>query len=115
MPYSGFLYAGLMIDAKGNAKTVEFNCRMGDPETQPIMLRLKSDLFELFELACAGSAGPGARSNGTGARRWAWCSPRPTIRTTPKKGAVITGLARTPNAPTTAWCFTPAPRSRATR
>ena len=55
IPYSGFLYAGLMIDAEGNAKTLEFNCRMGDPETQPIMLRLKSDLFELFELACAGT------------------------------------------------------------
>src|SRR3972149_6845337 len=44
-----------MIDAKGGVKTLEFNCRMGDPETQPIMLRLKSDLFELFELACAGA------------------------------------------------------------
>ena len=55
IPYSGFLYAGLMIDASGNAKTLEFNCRMGDPETQPIMLRLKSDLFELFELACTGT------------------------------------------------------------
>jgi phosphoribosylamine--glycine ligase len=53
--FSGFLYAGLMIDAKGSAKTLEFNCRMGDPETQPIMLRLKSDLFEVFELACAGA------------------------------------------------------------
>ena len=42
--YTGFLYAGLMIDKHGNPKTLEFNCRMGDPETQPIMLRLKSDL-----------------------------------------------------------------------
>jgi len=44
--YTGFLYAGLMIDAKGKVKTLEFNCRMGDPETQPIMLRLKSDLVD---------------------------------------------------------------------
>jgi phosphoribosylamine--glycine ligase len=48
IPYTGFLYAGLMIDAAGHPKTLEFNCRMGDPETQPIMLRLKSDLFEVF-------------------------------------------------------------------
>src|SRR5690606_19526745 len=44
IPFSGFLYAGLMIDDKGNPKTLEFNCRMGDPETQPIMARLKTDL-----------------------------------------------------------------------
>jgi phosphoribosylamine--glycine ligase len=44
IPYTGFLYAGLMIDAQGHPKTLEFNCRMGDPETQPIMMRLKSDL-----------------------------------------------------------------------
>ncbi|MEX1200260.1 MAG: phosphoribosylamine--glycine ligase [Methylophaga sp.] len=46
-PYTGFLYAGVMIDAAGAPKVVEFNCRFGDPETQPIMLRLKSDLVEL--------------------------------------------------------------------
>ena len=50
-PYIGFLYAGLMIDAEGNPKTVEFNCRLGDPETEPIMLRLKSDLVSLVEHA----------------------------------------------------------------
>ena len=48
MPFTGFLYAGLMIDAQGQPRTVEFNCHMGDPETQPIMMRLKSDLFELL-------------------------------------------------------------------
>ena len=48
IPYTGFLYAGLMIDAQGRPKTLEFNCRMGDPETQPIMMRLKSDLFDLL-------------------------------------------------------------------
>jgi len=54
MPYVGFLYAGLMIDRDGNPKTLEFNCRLGDPETQPIMLRLKSDLLELVERAIEG-------------------------------------------------------------
>jgi phosphoribosylamine---glycine ligase len=53
-PYSGFLYAGLMIDDAGNAKVLEFNCRLGDPETQPILLRLKSDLFDLVEHALEG-------------------------------------------------------------
>ena len=53
-PYTGFLYAGLMIDRKGNAKVLEFNCRLGDPETQPILMRLKSDLFELVEHAIDG-------------------------------------------------------------
>ncbi|MSQ51699.1 MAG: phosphoribosylamine--glycine ligase [Betaproteobacteria bacterium] len=53
-PYSGFLYAGLMIDSKGELRVLEFNCRLGDPETQPIMLRLKSDLFELIECAVEG-------------------------------------------------------------
>ena len=48
IPYTGFLYAGLMIDEKGLPKTLEFNCRMGDPETQPIMMRLKSDLVEVM-------------------------------------------------------------------
>ncbi len=55
LPYTGFLYAGLMIDKAGNTKTLEFNCRMGDPETQPIILRLKSDLLELLEHAVAGT------------------------------------------------------------
>jgi phosphoribosylamine---glycine ligase len=53
-PYSGFLYAGLMIDDAGNPKVLEFNCRLGDPETQPILLRLKSDLFDLVEHAMEG-------------------------------------------------------------
>jgi phosphoribosylamine--glycine ligase len=55
LPYVGFLYAGLMIDKAGNPKTLEFNCRLGDPETQPIILRLKSDLLELVERAVAGN------------------------------------------------------------
>ena len=48
IPYTGFLYAGLMIDSQGQPKTLEFNCRMGDPETQPIMMRLKTDLVEVM-------------------------------------------------------------------
>ncbi|HEY8710319.1 MAG TPA: phosphoribosylamine--glycine ligase, partial [Burkholderiaceae bacterium] len=54
IPYTGFLYAGLMIDASGQPRTVEFNCRLGDPETQPILMRLKSDLFELLMHATSG-------------------------------------------------------------
>ena len=53
IPYTGFLYAGLMIDAQGKPKTLEFNCRMGDPETQPIMMRLKTDLFDVMMAATA--------------------------------------------------------------
>jgi phosphoribosylamine--glycine ligase len=93
IPYSGFLYAGLMIDAAGNAKTVEFNCRMGDPETQPIMLRLKSDLFELFELACAGTLDQAEidwdRRTALGVVLAAANYPD-----APKKGAAITGLPK---------------------
>jgi phosphoribosylamine---glycine ligase len=55
IPFTGFLYAGLMIDHQGNARTLEFNCRMGDPETQPIMARIKSDLTQVFEHAIAGT------------------------------------------------------------
>ena len=54
IPYTGFLYAGLMITPDGKINTLEFNCRMGDPETQPIMMRLKSDLVELIEYAIDG-------------------------------------------------------------
>ncbi len=53
--YRGFLYAGLMIDSTGQAKVLEYNCRFGDPETQPIMMRLKSDLVALCLAACDGS------------------------------------------------------------
>jgi phosphoribosylamine--glycine ligase len=54
-PFTGFLYAGLMIDTRGNPRVVEFNARMGDPETQPIMMRLKSDFLTLVEHAIAGT------------------------------------------------------------
>ncbi len=55
IPFTGFLYAGLMIDAKGTPKTLEFNCRMGDPETQPIMARLKTDFVGVMEHAVNGT------------------------------------------------------------
>ena len=54
IPYTGFLYAGLMIDAKGQPKALEFNCRMGDPETQPILMRLKSDFSDVMAAAADG-------------------------------------------------------------
>jgi phosphoribosylamine--glycine ligase len=56
-PYTGFLYAGLMIGKDGSVKVVEFNCRLGDPETQPIMMRMKSDFAALIEHAVAGKLG----------------------------------------------------------
>ena len=52
--YTGFLYVGLMIDPAGQAKVVEYNCRFGDPETQPVLLRLQSDFTSLIEAALAG-------------------------------------------------------------
>lgn len=55
IPFTGFLYAGLMIGKDGSVKTLEFNARMGDPETQPIMMRLKSDAVQMFEHAIAGT------------------------------------------------------------
>ncbi|MDH0202439.1 phosphoribosylamine--glycine ligase [Comamonas aquatica] len=54
IPFTGFLYAGLMIDGNGHPKTLEFNTRMGDPETQPIMMRLKSDLVDVMQVAVDG-------------------------------------------------------------
>jgi len=56
IPFTGFLYAGLMIDPQGHVKTLEFNCRMGDPETQPIMVRLKTDLVDVLMAATATNA-----------------------------------------------------------
>ncbi|WP_310615251.1 phosphoribosylamine--glycine ligase [Limnohabitans sp.] len=56
IPFTGFLYAGLMIDPQGQVKTLEFNCRMGDPETQPIMARLKTDLVDVLLAATATHA-----------------------------------------------------------
>ncbi len=91
MPFTGFLYAGLMIDAKGQPRTVEFNCRMGDPETQPIMMRLKSDLFELLMHATGATLDKVElewdRRTALGVVMAAHGYPL-----TPRKGDVITGI-----------------------
>lgn len=55
LKYRGFLYAGIMVTVDGTPKVLEYNCRFGDPETQPILFRLKSDLLDLIEAACHGS------------------------------------------------------------
>ena len=92
-PYTGFLYAGLMIKPDGSAKTLEFNCRMGDPETQPIMMRLKTDLFTLIEHAVDGTLhtveAEWDRRVALGAVMAAAGYPDH-----PRVGAVITGLPR---------------------
>lgn len=90
-PYTGFLYAGLMIDEHGAPRVVEFNCRMGDPETQPIMARLKTDLVDLVEAAVKGTLdqveAEWDRRVALGVVLAAEGYPD-----APKKGAVITGL-----------------------
>lgn len=95
VPFTGFLYAGLMIDADGAPKVIEFNVRFGDPETQPVMLRLQSDLVDLVEAAIDGAlAGVEAQ----------W-DPRPSLGVvlaakpypeTPIVGDVISGLGDVP-------------------
>ena len=94
IPFTGFLYAGLMIDASGAPKVIEFNVRFGDPETQPVMLRLQSDLVDLVEAAID------ARLHEVEAR---W-DPRPSLGVvmaaanypdTPRTGDVIHGLDAT--------------------
>ena len=91
--FTGFLYAGLMIDSEGHARALEFNCRMGDPETQPIMLRLKSNLLEIFEHAVAGTLdtieAEWDRRAALGVVMAAHNYPE-----TPRKGDLITGLPR---------------------
>ena len=91
MPFTGFLYAGLMIDANGQPRTVEFNTRMGDPETQPIMMRLKSDLFEVLMHATDGTLDQAElqwdRRAALGVVMAAGGYPL-----SPRKGDVITGL-----------------------
>ena len=91
IPYTGFLYAGLMIDAQGNPKTLEFNCRMGDPETQPIMARLKTDMVTLVEHAINGTLDTiepeWDRRTALGVVMAAANYPE-----TPRKGDVITGI-----------------------
>jgi phosphoribosylamine--glycine ligase len=91
--YTGFLYAGLMIDAQNNIKVLEFNCRMGDPETQPILLRLKSDLMVLLEHAIAGTLD---KVEAEWDRRTALgvVLAAANYPDTPRKGDAITGLPK---------------------
>ncbi|HBK47729.1 MAG TPA: phosphoribosylamine--glycine ligase [Xanthomonadaceae bacterium] len=95
VPFTGFLYAGLMIDQSGAPKVIEFNVRFGDPETQPVMLRLQSDLLELVEAAIDGRLD-------TVQAQW---DPRPSLGVvlaarpypeTPRTGDVIAGLDAVP-------------------
>jgi phosphoribosylamine--glycine ligase len=92
--FTGFLYAGLMIKPDGSLKVLEFNCRMGDPETQPIMLRLKSDLTELVDAAIDGRLDKietdWDRRVALGVVLAAHNYPE-----TPRKGDVIAGLGKT--------------------
>jgi phosphoribosylamine--glycine ligase len=92
-PYSGFLYAGVMIDAAGAPRTLEFNCRLGDPETQPIMLRLKSDLVDLLQHALDGTLD---RIDAEWDRRSALCVviAAAGYPDQPRKGDPISGLDR---------------------
>jgi len=98
IPYTGFLYAGVMIDAAGQPKALEFNCRLGDPETQPIMTRLKSDLVELLLNAVNATL---AEVDATWDRRTALgvVLAAAGYPDHPRKGDVIAGLDRiTPEA-----------------
>lgn len=93
IPYTGFLYAGLMIGEDDSIKVLEFNCRMGDPETQPIMFRLKSDLVDLLEVAIEGGLD---KVEAQWDRRVALgvVLAAANYPETPRKGDVIFGLAK---------------------
>jgi phosphoribosylamine--glycine ligase len=102
IPYTGFLYAGLMIDPQGQVKTLEFNCRMGDPETQPILMRLKTDFLDVMLAATE----PGGLENME--LEWDRRTALGVVLaahgypSTPRKGDAITGL---PAASETAMVF----------
>jgi phosphoribosylamine--glycine ligase len=93
IPFTGFLYAGLMIGKDGSVKTLEFNCRMGDPETQPILMRLRSDFVELLEHGIAGTLD---QVEAKWDRRVALgvVLAAANYPDTPRKGDVITGLPK---------------------
>jgi phosphoribosylamine--glycine ligase len=95
IPYTGFLYAGLMIDGNGQPKTLEFNCRMGDPETQPIMMRLKSDLYEVMIHATSGTLDQ-VRLDWDHRIALGVVMAAAGYPMDPRKGDVITGLTRQP-------------------
>jgi phosphoribosylamine--glycine ligase len=97
IPYTGFLYAGLMIDGQGQVKTLEFNCRMGDPETQPILMRLKTDLLDVLLAATEPGAGEAfAQTELEWDRRIALgvVMAAGGYPLAPRKGAVISGLPK---------------------
>ncbi len=97
IPFTGFLYAGLMIDANGHPKTLEFNCRMGDPETQPIMMRLKTDLVDV--MMAATEPGPHGKLDEV-ELQWDRRTALGVVMAAhgyplqPRKGDVITGLPK---------------------
>jgi phosphoribosylamine--glycine ligase len=97
IPFTGFLYAGLMIDAQGHPKTLEFNCRMGDPETQPILMRLKTDLVDV--MLAATEPGPHGRLDEV-ELQWDRHTALGVVVAAhgyplqPRKGDVITGLPK---------------------
>ena len=97
IPFSGFLYAGLMIGKDGSVKTLEFNCRMGDPETQPIMMRLKTDLVDV--LMAATEPGPHGKLDGV-ELQWDRRTALGVVLAahgypmSPRKGDAITGIPK---------------------
>ena len=93
IPYTGFLYAGLMIDADGNLKTLEFNCRMGDPETQPIMARMKTDLYDVLDRAIDGKL-DGMELDWDRRTALGVVMAAHNYPDTPRKGDVITGIPK---------------------
>jgi hypothetical protein len=106
IPYTGFLYAGLMIDAQGHPKTLEFNCRMGDPETQPILMRLKSDLVDVLGARHRRHARPGRAAMGPPHRAGRGDG---RARLPRRRRARATPSPACRRMPTTPWCSTPAP------
>nr|WP_311527393.1 phosphoribosylamine--glycine ligase [uncultured Ralstonia sp.] len=93
IPYTGFLYAGLMIDADGNPKTLEFNCRMGDPETQPIMARMKTDMYDVLDRAIDGKL-DGMELDWDRRTALGVVMAAHNYPDTPRKGDVITGIPK---------------------
>ncbi len=91
IPYSGFLYAGLMIDRASNPKVLEFNCRLGDPETQPTLMRLKADLLDLLDHALEGGL-DGAEAAWDRRTALGVVLAAANYPETPRRGDAITGL-----------------------
>ncbi|WP_115719865.1 phosphoribosylamine--glycine ligase [Gallaecimonas mangrovi] len=96
IPYTGFLYAGLMIDHDGAPKVIEFNCRFGDPETQPIMMRLKSDLVKLCLAATAGELDKFPSANWDERPAVGVVMAAANYPASPQKGDAISGLDAVP-------------------